>query len=90
MHRKKQKVKLADKTRKSEEKDRRQQGRKQKTDKERDRRRKRKQRIYKERQRRKIESKRQGKQNTGTERDSKCIHLESKQQQRKEGRKQQN
>ena len=60
--------------------------------------RKRKERICKERLRRKIESRRQGKQNTGKERlkrigsektkMKKCmLHLENKQQQRKEGRK---
>ena len=63
--------------------------------------RKRKQRICKERQRRKIESRKQGKQNTGKERlkrmvskktkIKKCMfHLENRQQQRKEGRKQWN
>ena len=61
--------------------------------------RKRKQRICKEKQRKKIERRRQGKQNTGKGRLNrigsektklkKCMfHLENRQQQRKEGRKQ--
>ena len=90
-----QKKKLDGKQRKLEEKDRKKAARKKVTDKKD---RKRKQRISKERQRRKVESRRQGLQNTGKERlkrvgsektkTKKCmLHLENKQQQRKEGRK---